>query len=81
MSIVIIQLHNILSIESLPSWTSIQFLNKFVTIFSLIIAQVTKSSTVSNDSIVYVMCEKINTQSPIVAHACIRSRPHVLVPV
>ena len=42
------------------------------TIFSLIIAQVSNTGTGSNSSTVFRMCEKINAQSPIAAHASIR---------
>ena len=45
------------------------------TVFSLIIAPVFYSNAVQG------ICEKINTQSPIVAHSSVRVRPHMLVPV
>ena len=51
------------------------------TVFSLIIAQVSNSSAVSNSSTVFRVCEKIDVQFPIGACASIRLSPYVLVRV
>ena len=56
-------------------------MHNLYTVFSLIIAQFSKSSTDFNSSTVHGMCERINAQSPVVAHASIRLHKHVLVPV